>query len=100
LIEILKFRGEDKGTSYLHKSSTRLHDVDPLDIDLIIMGTATPDMPVAALEFMWLLGSYERFCLTCRQLVPVFVWNVCCLSLCSIWKIKKVLLIGADKILS
>jgi 3-oxoacyl-[acyl-carrier-protein] synthase-3 len=25
--------------------------------------------------------------LTCRQLVPVFVWNVCCLSLCSIWKI-------------
>jgi 3-oxoacyl-[acyl-carrier-protein] synthase-3 len=47
-----------QGTSYLAiKAAQDLlakGNVDPLDIDLIIMGTATPDMPVAATEFMWL----------------------------------------------
>jgi 3-oxoacyl-[acyl-carrier-protein] synthase-3 len=53
----------DKGTSYLAiKAAQDLckGNVDPLDIDLIIMGTATPDMPVAGVYV--LNRSYERFC--------------------------------------
>jgi 3-oxoacyl-[acyl-carrier-protein] synthase-3 len=40
----------DKGTYLAIKAAQDLlkGNVDPLDIDLIIMGTATPDMPVAA----------------------------------------------------
>jgi hypothetical protein len=55
-------------------------------------------MPVAATEFMWLPKYYERFALTCRQLVPVFCME-CLLPHVQSGKYK-VLLIGADKMSS
>ena len=45
-------KDKDKGTSYLAikaaKDLLRKSNTDPKDIDMVIMATATPDMPVAA----------------------------------------------------
>jgi 3-oxoacyl-[acyl-carrier-protein] synthase-3 len=55
------------------------------------MGTATPDMPVAAtgVYVATEIGATNAFALTCRQLVPVFLWNVCCLSYVQSGKYKR-----------
>jgi 3-oxoacyl-[acyl-carrier-protein] synthase III len=62
-------------------------NVDPLDIDLIIMGTATPDMPVAATgvyvateigatnAFAFdLQAACSSFCMEC--LLPQLMFNL------------------------
>jgi hypothetical protein len=52
------------------------------------MGTATPDMPVAATG-VYVATEIELrtlLLLTCRQLVPVF-YGMSVASACSIWKI-------------
>src|SRR5690554_7860729 len=45
-------KDKDKGTSYLAiqaaKDLLKKSNTDPAEIDLVIMATATPDMPVAA----------------------------------------------------
>jgi 3-oxoacyl-[acyl-carrier-protein] synthase-3 len=49
------------------------------------MGTATPDMPVAAtgVYVATEIGATNAF-VDLQAACSSFVWNVCCLSLCSI----------------
>jgi 3-oxoacyl-[acyl-carrier-protein] synthase-3 len=53
------------------------------------MGTATPDMPVAAtgVYVATEIGATNAFAFDLQAACSSFLWNVCCLSLCSIWKI-------------
>lgn len=50
-------KGEGKGSSYLGiKAAQNLIErkgLDPKEIDLVILATATPDMPVALTGLMW-----------------------------------------------
>jgi 3-oxoacyl-[acyl-carrier-protein] synthase-3 len=54
------------------------------------MGTATPDMPVAATGvYVATEKSYERFAFDfAGSLFQFFVWNVCCLSMFNLENIK------------
>jgi 3-oxoacyl-[acyl-carrier-protein] synthase-3 len=82
----------DKGTSLAIKAAQDLllrTNVDPLDIDLIIMATATPDMPVAStgVYVATEIGATNAFAFDLQAACSSFYWNVCCSSLHSIWKI-------------
>jgi 3-oxoacyl-[acyl-carrier-protein] synthase-3 len=71
----------------------------PLDIDLIIMGTATPDMPVAGLSAATAIELRTLLLLICRQLVPVFCMECLLPQHVQSGKYKKVLLIELIKCL-
>jgi 3-oxoacyl-[acyl-carrier-protein] synthase-3 len=52
------------------------------------MATATPDMPVALQVYVATeIGATNAFAFDLQAACSSFVWNVCCLSLHSIWKI-------------
>ena len=97
----------NKGTSYLAiKAAQNLlakGNIDPLDIDLIIMGTATPDMPVAAtgVYVATAIGATNAFAFDLQAACSSFLYGM---SVASAYvqsgKYKKVLLIGADKMSS
>ena len=98
---------EGKGTSYLAiKAAQDLlakANVDPLEIDLLIMATATPDVLVAAtgVYVATEIGATNAFAFDLQAACSGFLYGM---SVASAYiqsgKYKKVLLIGADKMSS
>src|SRR6478736_1704559 len=97
----------DKGTSFLAiKAAEDLiakANIDPLEIDLILMATATADMPVAATGayVATAIGATNAFAYDLQAACSSFLYGM---SMASAYiqsgKYKKVLLIGADKMSS
>lgn len=100
-------KDEGKGTSYLAiKAAQNLLEkaqIDPKEIDLVIMATATPDMPVAStgVYVATQIGASNAFAFDLHAACSSFLYG---LSNASAYiasgKYKKVLLIGADKMSS
>lgn len=100
-------KDEGKGTSYLAiKAAQNLLEkvqLDPKEIDLVIMATATPDMPVAStgVYVATQIGATNAFAFDLHAACSSFLYG---LSNASAYiasgKYKKVLLIGADKMSS
>jgi 3-oxoacyl-[acyl-carrier-protein] synthase-3 len=100
-------KDDTKGTSFLAiKAAQNLLDkanIDPLEIDLIIMATATPDMPVAStgVHVATEIGALNAFSFDLQAACSGFLYGM---SVASAYiqsgKYKKVLLIGADKMSS
>ncbi len=97
----------DKGTSYLAiKAAQDLmekRDLDPLEIDLVLVGTATPDMPVAstAVYVATEIGATNAFAYDIQAACSNFLYGMSTAArYIESGKYKKVLLIGADKMSS
>ena len=102
---ILKENG--KGTSYLAIKAAqdliKRGDINPADIDLVIMATTTPDMLVAStgVYVATQIGAINAFAFDLQAACSSFLYGM---SMASAYiqsgKYKKVLLIGADKMSS
>lgn len=97
----------DKGTSYLAiqaaKDLLRKSNTDPAEIDLLIMATATPDMPVAAtgVYVATEIGAVNAFSFDLVAACSSFLFGISTAArYIESGKYKKVLLIGADKMSS
>ncbi|TRX35057.1 beta-ketoacyl-ACP synthase III [Flavobacterium restrictum] len=97
----------DKGTSYLAiKAAQDLiakANIDPLDIDLLIMATATPDMLVAAtgVYVATQIGATNAFAYDLQAACSSFLYGMStAAAYIQSGRYKKVLLIGADKMSS
>ena len=97
----------DKGTSYLAieaaKDLIRKANIDPLDIDLVLLGSATPDMPVAstAVYVATQIGATNAFAYDIQAACSNFLYGMSTAArYIESGKYKKVLLIGADKMSS
>lgn len=100
-------KDSDKGTSYLaikaaqdvlQKSGT-----DPKDIDMVIVATATPDMPVAAtgVYVATQIGAVNAFSFDLVAACSSFLYGMSTAArYIESGRYKKVLLIGADKMSS
>ena len=98
---------EGQGTSYLAiKAAQNLIEkanLDPKEIDLVIMATATPDMPVAStgVYVATQIGAVNAFAFDLQAACSSFLYGI---SVASSYiesgRYKKVLLIGADKMSS
>lgn len=96
---------DDKlGTSYLAiKASTNLiekNGINPTEIDLVIVATTTPDMPVAAtaVYVATQIGAINAFAYDLQAACSGFLFGMSTASAyIQSGKYKKVLLIGADK---
>ena len=102
---ILKEEGQ--GTSYLAiKAAQNLIEkakIDPSEIDMIIMATTTPDMPVAATGVFVAsqIGATNAFAYDLQAACSSFLYGMSTASAyIQSGKYKKVLLIGADKMSS
>jgi 3-oxoacyl-[acyl-carrier-protein] synthase-3 len=100
-------KDEDKGTSYLAiKAAQDLlakSNVDPLEIDMIIMATATPDMPVASTGVFvaTAIGATNAFAYDLQAACSSFLYGMStAAAYIQSGRYKKVLLIGADKMSS
>jgi 3-oxoacyl-[acyl-carrier-protein] synthase-3 len=100
-------KDEGKGTSYLAiKAAQNLLEkanLDPKEIDLVIMATATPDMPVAAtgVYVATEIGATNAFAYDLQAACSSFLYGMSTASAyIASGKYKKVLLIGADKMSS
>ena len=98
---------EGKGTSYLAiKAAQNLLEkanLDPKEIDLVIMATATPDMPVASTGVFVAteIGATNAFAYDLQAACSSFLYGMSTASAyIASGKYKKVLLIGADKMSS
>ncbi len=98
---------EGKGTSFLAiKAAQDLlqkSNTDPKDIDLVIMATATPDMPVAAtgVYVATEIGAVNAFSFDLIAACSSFLYGMSTAArYIESGKYKKVLLIGADKMSS
>ncbi len=97
-------KGEGKGTSYMAiKAAQQLIDkkkLDPKEIDLVIVATATPDMQAAATAVYTAsqIGATNAFGFDLEAACSSFLYGM---SVASSYiesgRYKKVLLIGADK---
>jgi 3-oxoacyl-[acyl-carrier-protein] synthase-3 len=97
----------DKATSYLAieaaKDLIKKRDLDPAEIDMVIIGTATPDMNVAstAVYVASEIGAVNAFGYDLQAACSSFLYAM---STASVYiesgKYKKVLVIGADKMSS
>ncbi|MFT5846955.1 MAG: 3-oxoacyl-[acyl-carrier-protein] synthase-3 [Psychroserpens sp.] len=97
-------KDEGKGTSFLAiKAAQNLIDkngIDPLDIELVIVATATPDMKAAATASFTAteIGATNAFSFDLEAACSSFLFGM---SVASSYiesgKYKKILLIGADK---
>jgi 3-oxoacyl-[acyl-carrier-protein] synthase-3 len=97
----------DKATSYLAiqaaKDLIKKRDLDPTEIDLVIIGTATPDMNVAstAVYVASEIGAVNAFGYDLQAACSSFLYAM---STASVYiesgRYKKVLVIGADKMSS
>jgi len=100
-------KDKDKGTSFLAiqaaKNLLKKNNTDPNEIDMIIMATATPDMPVAV------TGSYVATKIGAENAFSYDLMAACSSFLFGMsvaakyiesGRYKKVLLIGADKMSS
>ena len=100
-------KGEGKGTSYMAiKAAENLlkkSNKNPLDIDLVIVATATPDLPVAstAAFVATKIGATNAFSFDLQAACSSFLYG---LSTASSYtesgRYKNILLIGADKMSS
>ncbi|SFD38221.1 beta-ketoacyl-ACP synthase III [Flavobacterium phragmitis] len=97
----------DKGTSYLAiKAAQDLiakANIDPLDIDMIIMATATPDMMVASTGVFVAteIGATNAFAYDLQAACSSFLYGMStAAAYVQSGRYKKVLLIGADKMSS
>ncbi|MFY7987386.1 MAG: beta-ketoacyl-ACP synthase III [Flavobacterium sp.] len=98
---------EGKGTSFMAiKAAQNLFEkanLDPKEIDLVIMATATPDMPVASTGVFVAteIGATNAFAFDLQAACSSFLYGM---SVASAYiasgKYKKVLLIGSDKMSS
>jgi 3-oxoacyl-[acyl-carrier-protein] synthase-3 len=98
---------EGKGTSYLAiKAAQNLLEkanLNPKEIDLVIMATATPDMPVAStgVYVATEIGATNAFAFDLQAACSSFLYGMSSASAyIASGKYKKVLLIGADKMSS
>lgn len=98
---------EGKGTSFLAiKAAQNLLEkanLDPKEIDLVIMATATPDMPVAStgVYVATEIGATNAFAFDLHAACSSFLYGMSSASAyIASGKYKKVLLIGADKMSS
>ncbi len=98
---------EGKGTSYLAiKAAQNLlekADLDPKEIDLIIMATATPDMPVAStgVYVATQIGATNAYAYDLHAACSSFLFGMStAAAYIESGRYKKVLLIGADKMSS
>ncbi len=97
----------DKGTSYLAiKAAEDLIEkrgLDPAEIDLVLVGTATPDMPVASTAVFVAseIGAVNAFAYDLQAACSNFLYGMStAASYIQSGRYKKVLLIGADKMSS
>lgn len=97
----------DKGTSFLAiKAAQDLiakANIDPLEIDMIIMATATADMPVAAtgVYVATEIGAINAFAYDLQAACSSFLYGMStAAAYIQSGRYKKVLLIGADKMSS
>ncbi|WP_428224018.1 beta-ketoacyl-ACP synthase III [Flavobacterium sp.] len=102
---ILKEKGA--GTSYMAiraaKNLIEKSGIDPKDIDMVIMATATPDMPVAStgVYVATQIGAVNAFAYDLHAACSSFLYGMSTASAyVQSGKYKKVLLIGADKMSS
>ncbi|MBW1658178.1 MULTISPECIES: beta-ketoacyl-ACP synthase III [Flavobacterium] len=97
----------DKGTSYLAiKAAQDLiakANIDPLEIDMVIMATATPDMMVASTGVFVAteIGATNAFAYDLQAACSSFLYGMStAAAYVQSGRYKKVLLIGADKMSS
>lgn len=100
-------KDKDKGTSYLAiqaaKDLLQKSNTDPADIDMVIMATATPDMPVAAtgVYVATQIGAVNAFSYDLVAACSSFLFGMSTAArYIESGKYKKILLIGADKMSS
>lgn len=100
-------KDKDKGTSYLAiqaaKDLLNKSNTNPADIDLVIMATATPDMPVAAtgVYVATQIGAINAFSFDLVAACSSFLFGMSTAArYIESGKYKKVLLIGGDKMSS
>lgn len=98
---------EGKGTSFMAiKAAQNLLEkanLDPKEIDLVIMATATPDMPVAStgVYVATEIGATNAFAFDLQAACSSFLYGMSTASAyIASGKYKKILLIGADKMSS
>lgn len=97
----------NKGTSYLAiqaaKDLLKKSNTDPKDIDMVIMATATPDMPVAVtgVYVATQIGAVNAFAYDLMAACSSFIYGMSTAArYIESGRYKKVLLIGADKMSS
>lgn len=97
----------NKGTSYLAiqaaKNLLEKSNTDPKDIDMIILATATPDMPVAVtgVYVATQIGAVNAFSYDLMAACSSFIFGMSTAArYIESGRYKKVLLIGADKMSS
>lgn len=102
---ILKDKG--KGSSYLGIKAAedliRKSGLNPLEIDLVIFATATPDMPVAssAAFLATQIGAVNAFSFDLQAACSSFLFGMSTASsYIESGRYKKILLVGADKMSS
>jgi 3-oxoacyl-[acyl-carrier-protein] synthase III len=100
-------KDKDKGTSYLAiqaaKDVLKKSNTNPEDIDMVIMATATPDMPVAAtgVYVATQIGAVNAFSFDLVAACSSFLYGMSTAAkYIESGRYKKVLLIGADKMSS
>lgn len=96
-----------KGTSYLAIKAAqdliKRKNINPAEIDLLIMATATPDLPVAATGVFVAtqIGAVNAFSFDLQAACSSFLFGMStAAAYIESGKYKKVLLIGADKMSS
>jgi 3-oxoacyl-[acyl-carrier-protein] synthase-3 len=100
-------KGEDQGTSFMAiKAAQQLlskSNTNPEDIDMVIMATATPDMPVAStgVYVATQIGAVNAFSYDLVAACSSFLFGMSTAAkYIESGRYKKVLLIGADKMSS
>lgn len=100
-------KGEKLGTSYLcikaAEDLIRKSGVNPAEIDLVLVASTTPDMPVAATAVFVAtqIGAVNAFAFDIQAACSGFLYGMSCASAyIEAGRYKKVLLIGADKMSS
>jgi len=100
-------KDDSKGTSYLAiKAAEDLiakHNINPAEIDLVLLGTTTPDLPVAAtaVYVATQIGAVNAFAYDLQAACSSFLYGMSTASAyIESGRYKKILLIGADKMSS
>ena len=100
-------KDKDKGTSYLAIQAAQdlieKSGINPKEIDLVLMATTTPDMPVAAtgVYVATQIGATNAFAYDLQAACSSFLYGLStATSYIETGRYKKVLLIGADKMSS
>ena len=100
-------KGEKLGTSFLcikaAEDLLKKSGVNPVDIDLVLVATTTPDMPVAATSVFVAtqIGAVNAFAFDIQAACSGFLYGMSSASAyIESGRYKKVLLIGADKMSS